>query len=216
MPSKEISRYFDATAHRQTRDDLKLAVSLVEGDKTAIDCGCGAGSDIEFLRKNDFLVHAFDLEEESIARCRSRFKGDSKVLLSQASFSTFKYPVVTLIVADASLFFCPIQDFSEVWGKITHALSPKGVFVGSFLGPEDTMAGPEYNKGVYWPDVLVFAKEQVENLFNNYKIELFTEHRTSGTSPDGQPHHWHIFSVVAKKKSNKVRRPMLNSDAAGL
>jgi len=204
MPSDEILRYLDTTEDRETRDDLRLAVSLLEGNKVAIDCGCGAGSDIAFLRSHDFIVHAFDIEEESIARCRMRFKGDSDVLLSQASFSTFNYPKASLIVADASLFFCPEEEFSEVWSKITNALLPKGIFSGSFLGPEDTMAGPDYNKEFYWPEVLVFTKDKVNNLFNNYIIESFAEHRTSGKTPDGKPNKWHIFSVVAMKDSNKA------------
>ncbi|MDN3652523.1 class I SAM-dependent methyltransferase [Thalassotalea ponticola] len=199
MPSKEILKYFDATVDRKTRDDLKLAVNLVDDIKVAIDCGCGAGSDISFLRSQDFIVHAFDIEAESISLCRKRFEDDRDVLLSQASFKTYSYPSASLVVADASLFFCPKEDFGEVWRKITNSLIPNGVFSGSFLGPEDTMAGPDYNKESYWPDVLVLTEEQVKKLFSNYKIESFSEHRTSGKTPDGEPHQWHIFSVVAKK-----------------
>jgi len=216
MPSEEILNYFDTTAERETRDDLRLAVSLVEGDKIAIDCGCGAGSDIAFLRAHDFFVHAFDIEEESIARCGVKFKGDSNVLLSQDSFNTYKYPDASLIVADASLFFCPSQEFSEVWRKITDALLPNGIFSGSFLGPEDTMAGPDYNKERYWPEVLVLSTEEVKNLLWDYKIESFTEHRTSGKTPDGKPHQWHIFSVVARKESNKASQPTPKIGAAEL
>ena len=155
MPSKEIQEYFDSTADRNTRDDLRLAVNLVEGNKVAIDCGCGAGSDIAFLRSKGFLVHAFDIEEESISRCRKRFINDSDVLLSNASFTSFDYPSASLVVADASLFFCPKYEFTEVWQNITNSVLPNGVFSGSFLGLEDTMAGPNYNKKAYWPDVLV-------------------------------------------------------------
>jgi len=216
MPSEEILKYFETTADRETRDDLRLAINLVEGNKVAIDCGCGAGSDIAFLRSHDFFVNAFDIEEESINRCRIRFKGDSHVVLSQATFSTFKYPNASLLVADASLFFCPAQDFNEVWSKITNALLPEGVFSGSFLGPDDTMAGPNYKKESYWPEVLVFSEEKVKHLFNNYNIKSFTEHRTSGKTPDGEPHQWHIFSVVAKKESNKASQPTPKSGAAEL
>jgi len=204
MPSEEILKYFDTTADKETRDDLRLAVSLVQGDKIAIDCGCGAGSDIAFLREHDFFVHAFDIEEESIARCRVKFKGDSNVLLSQDSFNTYKYPDASMIVADASLFFCPAREFSEVWRKITDALLPNGIFSGSFLGPEDTMAGPDYNKERYWPEVSVLSTEEVKTLFLGYKIESFTEHKVAGKTPDGTPHQWHIFSVVARKESNKA------------
>lgn len=216
MPSEEILKYFDTTKDRETRDDLRLAVNLVEGNKVAIDCGCGAGSDIAFLRTRGFLVHAFDIEEASIVRCRMRFKDDKDVLLSQASFKTYSYPRASLVVADASLFFCPKEDFGEAWSKITNALIPNGVFSGSFLGPEDTMAGPHYNKEPYWPEVLVLTEEQVKELFSNYKIESFTEHRTSGKDPNGEQHQWHIFSVVAKKESNKASQPTPESGAAEL
>ena len=132
------------------------------------------------------------------------------------SFNTYNYPDASLIVADASLFFCPAQEFSEVWRKITDALLPNGIFSGSFLGPEDTMAGTDYNKERYWPDVLVLSKEEVKNLLWDYKIESFTEHRTSGKTPDGKPHQWHIFSVVAKKEPNKASQPTPKSGAAEL
>ena len=172
---------------------------VIKGPKIAIDCGCGAGSDIAFLRTQGFLVYAFDIEAESIARCKKRFRHDSKVHLSQSAFNTFNYPSASLIVADASLFFCPENEFNGVWRKITHALLPAGIFTGSFLGPEDTMAGPSYKKEVYWPERFITTEEQLRHRLKNVNIESFTEHKTSGKTPDGAPHQWHIFSVIARK-----------------
>lgn len=203
MPSHEISKYFDATEFRATRDDLKIGVALVEGSRTAIDCGCGAGSDIAFLRANGFAVHAFDIEPDAIARCRRRFAGDDGVWLSQDSFSTFHYPRVSLIVADASLFFCPASEFTDVWGKICAALDPGGIFVGSFLGPEDTMAGAEYDRDAFWPDVLVAREYMVKEWLEPFEIISFNEYRKSGAAPGGGSHRWHIYSVVARKRINK-------------
>lgn len=199
MPSKEIQEYFDATEFRDTRDDLKLGVRLVERPRIAIDCGCGAGSDIAFLRANDFTVHAFDIESEAIARCQRRFGGDAKVELSQDSFSTFHYPPASLIVADASLFFCPQIEFRDVWNKIYEALIPNGVFVGSFLGADDTMAGPEYDRRAFWPNVLVVTEELLESWLKSYEVTSFKEHRKKGVAPGGGNHQWHIYSVVARK-----------------
>ncbi len=216
MPSSKVLKYFNATANRETREDLRLAVNLVEGRRVAIDCGCGAGSDIAYLRTQGFLVHAFDIEEESIIRCKNRFQHDGDVLLSQASFNSYNYPNASLIVADSSLFFCPEHEFGAVWRKITNALLPKGVFAGSFLGPEDTMAGLHYNKEAYWPDILVLSEEKVKDLFNSYKIKSFIEHKASGTTPDGEIHQWHIFSVVAKKASNNASLAVPKSGAAEL
>ncbi len=202
MSTKEISEYFDATEDRETRADLKLAVELVSDPAIAIDCGCGAGSDIAFLRINGFQVHAFDIEGEAIERCQNRFDGDRNVILTKNSFNTFNYPSASLILAESSLFFCPSNYFDEVWERITGALLPGGVFVGSFLGPEDTMAGPNYKKDAYWPDVLVASNEKVNRWLSGFKIMSFTEHKFSGVASDGDPHHWHIFSVVAQKESN--------------
>jgi SAM-dependent methyltransferase len=200
VSTPEISEYYDSTAYREIREDLRLAIGLVDNSKVAIDCGCGAGSDIAFLRANGFTVHAFDIELESITRCEKRFKGDDSVHLVQSSFEHFDYPAASLIVADASLFFCSNSEFLDVWSKIVNALSPEGVFVGSFLGPEDTMAGPNYDKAAFWPDTLIVTEDQVRPLFGEFEIVSFTEHKTSGITPQGIPHDWHIFSVVAKKK----------------
>lgn len=199
MPSKEISDYFEHTVNRETRDDLKLAVELVSGTKIAVDCGCGAGSDVAFLRESGYYVYAFDSESEAIARCRSRFMHDNSVVLSQDTFNSFNYPAATLVLAESSLFFCPENEFDEVWLKITQSLVTGGVFVGSFLGPEDTMAGPNYKKKVYWPDVLVCSEGKIRHGLQGFEIESFTEHRSSGVAPDGDPHQWHVFSVVARK-----------------
>ncbi len=201
--SKEITEYYDATSSREIRDDLMLAVKLVDGPRVAIDCGCGAGSDIAFLRSKGFFVHAFDIELESIARCQMRFSDDRNVVLSRDTFSAYKYPRASLVVADASLFFCSEDEFSVAWCRIKESLLPRGIFVGSFLGPEDTMANPDFKKDVYWPEILVSSERQVRGWLDGFDLINFTEHRTTGESIGGNTHDWHIFSVVARKQALK-------------
>jgi SAM-dependent methyltransferase len=202
MPGVEISKYYDATEDRETRSDLAFALSIMNGPKIAVDCGCGAGADIDYLLANDFKVYGFDIEDESISRCKTRFKNQKDVVLSIADFASYDYPKASLVVADASLFFCPRPDFNEAWKSMSGCLHPEGVFCGSFLGPLDSMAGPTYDKSVFWPDVTVFNETEVKAFFKGFEIRRFTEHKTSGNTPQGTHHDWHIFSVVAKK-SNK-------------
>jgi predicted TPR repeat methyltransferase len=203
MVSIEKLKYYDATADRETRSDLKTAVSLVnDSKKVAVDCGCGAGSDIAFLRSKGFVVHGFDIEEESISRCRDRFENDDKVHLSKSGFSNFEYPRASLVVADASLFFCREDEFKSVWFRISESLIPNGIFCGSFLGAEDTMASPHYDKEAYWPDVLIFNEAQLKEYLKGFDVVSFTEHKKSGLAPGGESHSWHIYSVVARKESN--------------
>lgn len=198
MATEEILEYYSETFIRDIRDDLVFAASLIGDNKVAVDCGCGAGSDIEYLRNKGFIVHAFDIEEASIRLCEERFKSDEGVFLSQHSFSSYEYPKSDLVVADASLFFCPKQDFDDVWNKICRSINSGGIFCGSFLGPNDTMAGPDYDKEAFWPNVLVFRESQIRSKLNKFEVLRFTEHNVSGTTPQGVPNKWHIYSVVAK------------------
>lgn len=199
MRTVRMKNYFDATEQSEVRSDLSLALTLVGKPKIAVDCGCGSGSDIEYLASLGFTVHGFDLETEAIARCKKRFRNNDNVILSQDSFSSFEYPKASLVVADASLFFCPAPEFSTVWNKINDCLFTDGVFVGSFLGPNDTMANSKGSKSSFWENDLTFNESALRNLFKSYKIHNLTEHNLSGTTNSGHPHQWHIFSVVAQK-----------------
>ena len=199
MASQQIIEYYNSTQHREIRPELRYAIKIVSQPKIAIDCGCGAGVDIEFLLSSGFKVYGFDIEDESITRCKARFKDNKHVILSKAGFSTYKYPRSSLIVADASLFFCPQKDFNNTWCKIYESLYPDGVFCGSFLGPEDTMAGPCFDTSSFWPGISVFQENEVRALFSKFNIHRFTEHKSTGETPQGQHHEWHIFSVVATK-----------------
>jgi len=200
MATEEIEEYYDLTENREVRDDLEYAVGLVGEPKIAIDCGCGAGSDIAFLRAKGFVVYAFDVELESVERCRRRFGGDDKVILAHDSFSSYTYPAASLVCADASLFFCPEREFDHVWFMITESLSRGGIFSGSFLGLNDTMAGPTYDREAFWPEVLVVTEEQLRPKFDRFEIMRWTEHDLDGKTAQGKPHHWHIYSVVARKQ----------------
>lgn len=199
MASKEILEYYEQTFDRKTREDLVFSTSLVEDEKIALDCGCGAGSDIAYLRKKGFMVYAFDIEQKSIDICLQRFRDDNNVILSQDSFSSFRYPKTSLVNADASLFFCSSLEIENVWRNIEASLALGGIFCGSFLGPEDSMAGPGYDSKALWPDALVYDQNNLMAEFQNFEIIRFTEHKSSGKATNGQPHDWHIYSIVAKK-----------------
>ncbi len=202
MTSEEILDYLDNTTYRETRAELEQGVQLVSGDKTVIDCGCGAGSDIVFLREQGFLVYAFDSGSEAISRCQKRFAGDDQVKLFHDSFSSFDYPQVSLINADSSLFFCPETEFEDVWQRMYQALLPNGIFVGSFLGPEDTMAGPDFDREAYWPDILVLDEQAVKSLFNSFEIVTLNEHRRIFLNISAKSHRrsWLQKPVVCAKK----------------
>jgi|CoawatStandDraft_6_1074263.scaffolds.fasta_scaffold01023_2 SAM-dependent methyltransferase len=205
MSSEEIAKYFDATESRGIREDLVFSANIVSEPKIAIDCGCGAGADIDYLVRNGFTVHGFDVEKESISRCQSRFSEIDNVVLSRASFTEFDYPQASLVVADASLFFCPISEFNDVWSNIYDCLLPNGIFCGSFLGREDTMAVPGDNPSAFWPAVTAFDEAEVIALFKDFEVLRFNGHKSTGKTSQGVTHNWHIFQVVAQKPNKAIK-----------
>jgi len=200
VSSEQISDYYNVTADRDARAELKFALDQFDGPGIAVDCGCGAGADIAYLRQQGFSVHAFDVEAESIHRCQQRFADDSQVFLSQASFETFDYPEADLVTADASLFFCPPQAIDDVIDKIHTALVPGGIFNGAFLGPEDTMAGPDYDPEAYWSSVLTLTEKELRQKLQRFEILKWQEIKRQGKTAQGDDHFWHIYSVVAQKQ----------------
>ena len=177
MSSNKIGAYFDATETRPTRDDLVFAASLFGPPAVAVDAGCGAGSDIAYLRLKGFDVHGFDIEQAAIDRCRARFRDDPQVLLYRDDFDSFHYPRCDLFVADASLFFCPVSSFDRVWHAIRNSLNPGGVFCGSFLGEGDTMASSSHDAESYWPVELSFDEIRARRLLEGLDVMRFNEAR---------------------------------------
>lgn len=199
MVSQETQDYYDATADREVRADLIEAVERVAEKNIAIDCGCGAGKDIEYLRQQGFEVHGFDLESEAVERCQTRFSGDGRVHVTQATFSNFEYPPSNLVVADASLFYCPPEEFAEVWHKIVSALLPGGIFVGSFLGLRDSMVIGPVQGEVDWPVVSSFDEQSLRSKLAELHIVKWMEQEVDGKKANGDDNHWHIFAVTAEK-----------------
>lgn len=201
MGMKAVEAYYQESKYAEIRPELKYALGLLTGAGTAIDCGCGAGSNIAHLRAEDYTVHAFDIDEEAISLCSERFANDSHVHLYLDSFGSFNYPKADLVVADASLFFCPAVEFEAFIEKLFRALQPKGVFCGAFLGARDSMASPEFNSELYWGDVLVLTEAQIKYALKGFDILQCKELELDGKTNTGESHHWHIFTIVARVHS---------------
>ena len=92
MSTQDIKTYYDSTEHHEVRSDLTFAINIINDPKIAVDCGCGTGSDIDYLLSEGFKVHGFDVEDESISRCKKRFKNNKNVILSKSDFSSYAYP----------------------------------------------------------------------------------------------------------------------------
>ncbi|MFW1290430.1 class I SAM-dependent methyltransferase [Vibrio parahaemolyticus] len=189
-------RFYEKALNRPHSIRTERAVNLdASSIKVAIDCGCGTGSDIKYLTSQGYKVFGFDINPDSVAISRDRFGDESSVNVVQSSFCEFEYTDSSLIVANASLFFVKPEQFQEVWTSIDASLVKGGVFAGDFMGKNDSWASD------FHTPITALAKDELLNLFSNFEIIEFNERDEDGTTMVGESKHWHIYSVVAVKRT---------------
>jgi hypothetical protein len=98
---------------------------------------------------------------------------------------------VDLLHASLSLPFCPPEHFDAFWLKVVDAVKPGGLFAGQFFGVRDSWANE--------PDMTFHTEEQVRRMLEDFEIKYFHERDEDGDAVSG-PKHWHVFTVIAKKK----------------
>ncbi|MEK6220740.1 MAG: class I SAM-dependent methyltransferase [Chloroflexota bacterium] len=166
--------------------------------KVSVDLGSGAGRDTIALLKRGWEVLAIDAQPESAQWLEKKVSNDLQDKLTTLSkpFEEVTLPTTTLVNASYSLPFCAASEYDGLWEKIINGILSGGRFSGHFFGDNDQWAhkplldSPTYHQ----------TRAQVEDLFQAFEIEYFDERDEDGTVADGTPKHWHIFSVVAKKK----------------
>ncbi|MCF7453296.1 class I SAM-dependent methyltransferase [Vibrio sp. A1-1] len=194
--SAQWNEYYQKILNQPHRPNVENAVNLLKLEsKVALDIGCGIGRDSHFLLEQGFNVHAFDSHEDAVKTCLTRFEGHKRFSISQCCFTEFDYPQCSLVIANASLFFCPDEGFEQVWTKIDSALQPGGIFCGDFLGVKDSWVASEMH-----PNITALTKKEVESLFVDYELISLNERDEDGTTVVGSLKHWHMFSVTARKR----------------
>ncbi|MES9857207.1 MAG: class I SAM-dependent methyltransferase [Sedimenticola sp.] len=189
-------QYYEKALSRPYSKRTEFAVQLNESNiKVATDCGCGTGSDIQYLEQQGFQVHGFDISLDSVAICRDRFSSKSLVDISESSFESFDYPKSGVVTASSSLFFADPSQFEATWNKIKSSLELGGVFAGDFMGFKDSWAEN------YRSPTTPLSESQVRALFSGFEIIRFFERDEKAKTSLGRMKHWHTYSVVAVKRT---------------
>jgi tellurite methyltransferase len=139
------ARYYAWSSGREPRP-LLLAACDELGDaagRTAIDLGCGAGTEALVLLRRGWSVLAVDAEPTGLAVLREHIPPSAadRIRVECASFSQAGLVPAHLIHAGFSLPFCRPADFPAVWARIRRALAPGGIFGGELFGLRDSWAG---------------------------------------------------------------------------
>ncbi|WP_409525716.1 class I SAM-dependent methyltransferase [Nitrincola sp. MINF-07-Sa-05] len=187
--------FYEKALSKPHSQRTELAVRLNESStQVAVDCGCGTGSDIDYLEQKGYQVHGFDINPDSVAICRDRFGSKTLVEISHSSFEYYDYPNAGIVLANSSLFFADPSKFQKTWVSIESCIEIGGVFAGDFMGVEDSWASN------YRSHTAPLTESQVRSLFEKFEVIRFAERNEHAKTSLGKMKHWHIFSVVAVKR----------------
>ena len=179
----------------------KLPASKHKG--LAIDVGCGTGADTLVLLKQGFEVLAIDAQAQAIQKLRRQVKLPFRKRL-RTKIQTFeklrKQDLAPAVFMNASfsMFFCRPSSYERFWRNLSGNLEEGGIFCGQFLGPRDDWAD---RRGY-----TAFSRAELEGtLFKDFTLLTLKEEEIDKHLRTGPMKHWHLFSVIAKKKKAKKR-----------
>ena len=188
--------FYKKTKNDVVRKELKYFINKVE-HKTgkAIELGCGAGVNTEYLIKNNWEVIANDIEDvESLIKERLNKDELKRLKFVRKNFEEMELEDNDLIFACNSISFCKKENFQSLWTRIEKSIKVNGFFVGNFFGVKDAWyKTPKREKMTF------LTREQVFDLFKNFEIIDFNEINNMLPNVSGKMKHWHIFWVIAKK-----------------
>ncbi|HMN40037.1 MAG TPA: class I SAM-dependent methyltransferase [Phycisphaerales bacterium] len=217
--------YFNAVANKPARETLVKALELFEAEdakatkakrprvRIALDIGCGEGRDTrELLRRKgavawsvmatdgsasglDILLDSLKPSEHRrlyVAQCgmeelaRRYARGVLHGVTEQRAGQ------VDLVNASFSLPFCPARSLPELWAWIAALIRPGGRFAGQIFGDRDTWAHVRKTTGI--------SRTKLDGMFRDFVFEELREEEKDDVTTMGEPKHWHVFHVVARKR----------------
>ena len=194
MQESRWSRFYEATKDHSHWPLLERAASLLSSPGHALDLGCGAGRDTRYLLARGWTVTAVDREAGAIALLAELPQDCLRVV--QSSFEDFDYghAAYDLVSAQFALPFNPKASFNSVFARIKHSLKPGGIYTGQFFGIRDQWNTLEI-------DMTFLTREQVDELLSDMQVIALEEEEHIGTTATGGAKYWHVFQVIAQKKT---------------
>lgn len=187
------TKYYEA-AGEEPRETLLFALERFEHPGRAVDLGCGTGRDAVELLRRGWAVTAIDAQHEAIARLRSRDLGTGSARLTTrvSRFEDATWGEADLVNASWALPFCPPARFAEVWARIEASIAPGGRFSGQLFGDRDGWSSEE--------DLTFHRRAEAEALLTAFELELFDEVEEDSQTAVGDPKHWHVYHLVARRR----------------
>lgn len=191
------SSFLEGTAERAPlpffEKTMSWAGQSADGDRLAIDLGCGGGAETLELLARGWRVFATDGSPSAERLLRDRVDPESatRLTIEIGKFEDVELPHADLVFAQMSLPFAG-RNLNMAASDAVGAVKPRGVFAGHFFGPNDEWIDDE--------NVAAVDRAWIENLFEGWS-EISIE-ETDAEGPfglEGKTKHWHYYFVLARR-----------------
>lgn len=189
--------YYEKLRDRPPRRTLLAALDAfgeTPADALAIDLGCGDGRDIVEILRRGWNVVAVDAEPEALRQLAARnLPGAERITPIVARMEDVPLPLgLKLVNSSFAMPLCDPERFHDLWARIREALPAGGRFSGQWYGKRDSWLGR--------PGMTFLDRDEALALLDGFDVEMFEEEEADGVTPRGNPKHWHIFHIVARKR----------------
>jgi SAM-dependent methyltransferase len=189
--------YYEQLRDRPPRRTLLAALDAFgepQDDALAIDLGCGDGRDIIEILRRGWRVMAVDAEPEALRQLAARnLPNSERIIPVAARLEEVPLPIgMQLVNSSFAMPLCEPARFHDLWMRIREALPGDGRFSGQWYGTRDSWKGR--------PGMTFLQRDEALGLLDGLDLEMFEEEETDSVTPRGNPKHWHIFHIVARKR----------------
>lgn len=192
--------YFKAVLGKPARETLVKALDLFEaeklpqGERVAVDLACGEGRDTLELLARGWRVTAIDSHPDGLRLLQERVKPEHApgLVATVGTFREARWARCRLFNCSYALPFCAAADFPGLWDRIVSSIEPGGRFAGQLFGERDAWAASGHTLG--------HTRAQVNELFGGFVLESFQEEEKDDKDAQGNPKHWHVYHIVARKR----------------
>jgi cyclopropane fatty-acyl-phospholipid synthase-like methyltransferase len=188
----------DFLAKTKQKEPSKLLVEWVLGlgleGGVALDLGCGAGAEAEFLAKNGFEVDAIDKSETAVKYTQERCQG-LHVRAIHGNFLEFEMPPdrYTLVTSINALPFIGKEYAKTLLDAVKKSLKSGGVAILAVYGTEHA-----WNDRT---DMSFWTMEEFKSLWDGFQIEHLKEYKGMSPLMSGEEIYQHRIHLVARKIS---------------
>ncbi|GEM_PF-1991225 len=158
----------------------------------ALDLGCGAGAEAEYLAKQGMMVDAIDKSATVVKAAKERCQGLT-VDVIQGDFLEFELrpDYYTLAVAINSLPFVMKEDCVALLKSVQAAVRPGGAVILGVFGPEHAWASRE--------DMSFWTLDEFRALWSGWDVLAMNEFKGVSPLASGSEVFQHRIQVIAKK-----------------